>query len=76
MVAETPDDFAKAGRQVKFRTPELHASHDYDIIRETFGKRIKALQYRYERDGHKLGGIHVLGGNCRLNPLLIFGDKA
>ena len=28
------------------------------------------------RDGHKLGGIHVLGGNCRLNPLLIFGDKA
>ena len=44
--------------------------------RETFGKRIKALQYRYERDGHKLGGIHVLGGNCRLNPLLIFGDKA
>ena len=30
----------------------------------------------YERDGHKLGGIHVLGGNCRLNPILIFGDKA
>ena len=54
----------------------VHASHDYDIIRETFGQRIKALQYRYERDGHKLGGIHVLGGNCRLNPILIFGDKA
>ncbi|MBR5548674.1 MAG: DUF3800 domain-containing protein [Kiritimatiellae bacterium] len=53
----------------------IHASHDYDIIRETFGQRIKSLQYRYERDGHKLGGIHVLGGNCRLNPLLIFGDK-
>ena len=54
----------------------VHASHDYDVIRETFGQRIKALQYRYERDGHKLGGIHVLGGNCRLNPILIFGDKA
>ena len=53
----------------------VHASHDYDIIRETFGQRIKALQYRYERDEHKLGGIHVLGGNRRLNPILIFGDK-
>jgi len=54
----------------------IHASSEYDIIRETFGQRIKTLQYRYERDGHKLGGIHVLGGNRRLNPILIFGDKA
>lgn len=53
----------------------VHASQDYDIIRETFGQRIKALQYRYERDGQKLGGIHVLGGSRRLNPILIFGDK-
>lgn len=53
----------------------VHASSEYDIIRKTFGQRIKALQYRYERDEHKLGGIHVLGGCERLNPLLIFGDK-
>ena len=31
----------------------------------------------FERDGKKLGGIHVLGGGeTRLNPLLMFGDSA
>ena len=40
------------------------------------GQRIKHLQYRFERDGKKLGGIHVLGGKeTRLNPLLMFGDS-
>ena len=54
----------------------VHVAPEFDEIRERFGQRIKQLQYRFERDGKKLGGIHVLGGSgIRLNPLLLFGDK-
>lgn len=54
----------------------VHASSALRPIREIFGQRIKALQYRYEVEGKKRGGIHVLGGSHKFNPLLIFGDKA
>ena len=54
----------------------VHVAPEFDEIRDRFGQRIKQLQYRFERDGKKLGGIHVLGGNdIRLNSLLLFGDK-
>ena len=47
MVAETPDDLAKAGRQVKFRTPELHAAKEYKdmwLERRTHkGRKIRAV---------------------------------
>jgi len=47
MVAETPDDFAKAGRQVKFRTPELHAAKEYEDMwlerRTHMGRKICAV---------------------------------
>ena len=48
----------------------------FDIVRNRFGQRIKALQYRYERDGHKLGGVSVLaGGNKKVSPVQVFGAK-
>ena len=48
----------------------------FDLVRNRFGQRIKALQYRYERDGHKLGGVSVLaGGSRKVSPVLIFGEK-
>ena len=54
----------------------IHADPVFEIVRNRFGQRIKALQYRYERDGHKLGGVSVLaGGNRKSSPLYIFGDK-
>lgn len=54
----------------------VHVVPQFDEIRSRFGQRIKHLQYRFERDGKKLGGIHVLGGKeTRLNPLLMFGDS-
>lgn len=52
----------------------VHASPCFDPLRERFGQRLKALQYRYESAGKKRGGIHVLGGRLRLNPLLLFGE--
>ena len=59
-----------------FKGTCIHVAPEFDEIRDRFGQRIKQLQYRFERDGRKLGGIHVLGGsNLRLNPLLLFGDK-
>ena len=54
----------------------VHVAPEFDEIRDRFGQRIKNLQYRFERDGRKLGGIHVLGGkDTRLNTLQIFGDS-
>lgn len=59
-----------------FRESCVHVAPEFDEIRDRFGQRIKQLQYRFERDGQKLGGIHVLGGaDIRLNPLLLFGNK-
>ena len=59
-----------------FKGTCIHVAPEFDEIRDRFGQRIKQLQYRFERDDRKLGGIHVLGGsNLRLNPLLFFGDK-
>ena len=53
----------------------VHVAPEFDEIRDRFGQRIKNLQYRFEREGRKLGGIHVLGGkDTRLNTLQIFGD--
>ena len=55
----------------------IHVVPQFNEVRERFGQRIKRLQYRFERDGKKLGCIHVLGGDeTRLNPLLMFGDAA
>jgi len=54
----------------------VHADVVFDLVRNRFGQRIKALQYRYERDGHKLGGVSVLaGGSRKVSPVLIFGEK-
>ena len=54
----------------------IHADPVFEIVRNRFGQRIKELQYRYERDGHKLGGVSVLaGGNRKSSPLYIFGYK-
>lgn len=53
----------------------VHADSSLEIIRNRFGQRLKALQYRYEKDGRKLGGVSVLSGNDRrISPLLVFGD--
>ena len=53
----------------------VHVAPEFDEIRDRFGQRIKKLQYRFEREGRKLGGIHVLGGkDIRLNTLQLFGD--
>ena len=52
----------------------VHADPALEVIRARFGQRLKALQYRYEKDGRKLGGVAVLGGDYRkVNPLLVFG---
>ena len=55
----------------------VHADAVFDLVRDRFGQRIKALQYRYERDGRKLGGISVLaGGNHKVSPVMVFSAKA
>ena len=55
----------------------VHADAIFDLVRNRFGQRIKALQYRYERDGHKLGGVSVLaGGNRKVSPVQVFGSKS
>ena len=55
----------------------VHADASFDVIRKRFGQRIKALQYRYERDGHKLGGVSVLAGKSRkISSVEIFGEKS
>ena len=43
----------------------VHADAIFDLVRNRFGQRIKALQYRYERDGHKLGGVSLYHSVCR-----------
>ena len=41
----------------------------------TFGQRLKALQYRYDLDGRKMGGVRILSGvNRKVKPLDIFGE--
>ena len=55
----------------------VHADDSFDVIRKRFGQRIKALQYRYERDGHKLGGVSVLAGKSRkISSVEILGEKS
>ena len=51
----------------------VHASPVFETVRARFGQRIKALQFRYLREGKKMGGVNILGGHTRLNPLLLFG---
>lgn len=54
----------------------IHAAPVFDVVRDRFGQRVKALQYRYEEDGRKLGGVSVLaGGTRKVSPLLVFGPK-
>lgn len=54
----------------------VHADPVFDIIRKRFGQRIKALQYRYEHEDRKLGGVSVLaGGDRKVSPLRLFGDS-
>ena len=54
----------------------VHADPVFDVIRSRFGQRVKALQYRYEQEGRKLGGVSVLaGGNLKVSPLSVFGPK-
>lgn len=55
----------------------VHADPAFEVVRSRFGQRIKALQYRYEQDGRKLGGVSVLaGGTRKVSPLQVFGAKA
>lgn len=52
----------------------VHADPAFDVVRARFGQRVKALQYRYEQDGRKLGGVAVLAGGLRkVSPLQVFG---
>ena len=52
----------------------VHADPAFDIVRTRLGQRVKALQYRYEQDGRKLGGVAVLAGGLRkVSPLQVFG---
>ena len=54
----------------------VHADPVFVIIRDRFGQRIKAMQYRYEQEGRKLGGVSVLaGGTRKVSPLNLFGPK-
>ncbi len=54
----------------------VHSDPVFDIVRDRFGQRIKALQYRYEQEGRKLGGVSVLaGGTRKVSPLQVFGAK-
>lgn len=54
----------------------VHADPAFEVVRSRFGQRIKALQYRYEQDGRKLGGVSVLaGGTRKVSPLQVFGAK-
>ena len=53
----------------------LQIDKAYAPIRNMFGQRLKALQYRYEcPDVIKRGGIHIQGKSTKLNSLLLFGD--
>lgn len=51
----------------------VHANPQFDSIQSRFGQRIKALQYRYECDGRKRGGISISGRDRKVNPVEIFG---
>jgi len=54
----------------------VHADPVFDVICRRFGQRVKALQYRYEQEGRKLGGVSVLaGGTRKVSPLQVFGPK-
>ena len=54
----------------------VHADPVFDCVRSRFGQRMKALQYRYELENRKLGGVSVLaGGNRKVSPLAVFGPN-
>ncbi len=45
-------------------------------MREKFGQRIKALQYRYEGVGNrKFGGVTVLATSKDIQRTAIFGNR-
>ena len=59
----------------EFEATSLHVHLNYELLRKTFGQRLKALQYRYDLDGRKMGGVRILSGvNRKVNPLDIFGE--
>ena len=48
----------------------------FEIVREKFGQRIKALQYRYEGIGNrKFGGITVLATSKDIQRTAIIGNR-
>jgi len=52
----------------------LHVHVNYDLLRQKFGQRLKALQYRYESNGRKMGGVRIVSGEAhKVNLLDIFG---
>ena len=58
----------------EFEADSLHVHANYELLRQGFGQRLKALQYRYDLDGRKMGGVRILSGaNRKVNPLDIFG---
>ena len=59
----------------EFEATSLHVHLNYELLRQVFGQRLKALQYRYDLDGRKMGGVRILSGaNRKVNPLDIFGE--
>ena len=59
--------------------PTLHSFFvfpQFEIVREKFGQRIKALQYRYEGVGNrKFGGVTVLATGKDIQRTAIFGTR-
>ena len=61
--------------------PELigksaHVFPQFEIVREKFGQRIKALQYRYSGIGNrKYGGVTVLAAGKDVQRTAIFGNR-
>jgi len=56
----------------------VHVDAKYVAVREKFGQRLKALQYRYslEPGGRKYGGITVLADSAKIQRTAIFGRVA
>ena len=58
-----------------FELSSLHVHANYEMLRQNFGQRLKALQYRYAINGRRMGGVRVMpGADRKINPRDIFGD--
>ena len=70
-------DCPRFGGRPRFGGPRFGAFPEVDCPQfdGTFGQRLKALQYRYDLDGRKMGGVRILSGvNRKVKPLDIFGE--